>query len=97
MFTFPIESVRKVIARGKQDAAANGGFRIPYNGTETGEGDQPGFWLVGDQGIYIMSNGKLADGQKPLVVYSTECHPHPLKSGASSCPSQTMTPAGSAS
>ena len=22
-----------------------------------------------------MSNGKLAGGQKPLVVYSTECHP----------------------
>ena len=75
MFTFPVEAVRRVIARGKQDAAANGGFRIPYHGTKTGEGDQPGFWLVGDQGVYIMSNGKLADGQKPLVVYSTECHP----------------------
>ena len=75
MFTFPVEAVRRVIARGQQDAAANGGFRIPYHGTMTGEGDQPGFWLVGDQGVYIMSNGKLADGQKPLVVYSTECHP----------------------
>ena len=75
MFTFPIEAVRRVIARGKQDAAANGGFRIPYHGAKLGESDQPGFWLVGDQGVYIMSNGKLADGHKPLVVFSTECHP----------------------
>lgn len=51
MFTFPILAVRKVIARGEEDAAANGGFRNPYYGTRPGE------------------------GQKPLVVYSTECHP----------------------
>ena len=75
MFTFPIEAVRRVIARGEQDAAANGSFRIPYRGTTPGEGEQPGFWLVGDQGVTIMSNGTLVDGQKPLVVYSTECHP----------------------
>lgn len=30
MFTFPIVAVRKVIARGVEDAAANGGFRNPY-------------------------------------------------------------------
>lgn len=75
MFTFPIEAVRQVIECGKTDAAANGGFRNPHHGTKMEEGDQPGFWLVGDQGVYIMSNGKLADGQKPLVVYSAECHP----------------------
>lgn len=75
MFTFPIEAVRRVIARGEQDAADNGGFRNPDHDTMSGEGDQPGFWLVGDQGVYIMSNGKLAEGHKPLVVYSTECHP----------------------
>ena len=75
MFTFPILAVRKVIARGEADAAANGGFRNPYYGTRPGEGEKPGFWLVGDEGVYIISNGKLAEGQKPLVVYSTECHP----------------------
>ena len=75
MFTFPIEAVRRVIERGKQDAAAHGGFCNPYHGTKPGESEQPGFWLVGDQGVYIMSNGKLSDRQKPLVVYSTECHP----------------------
>lgn len=75
MFTFPILGVRKVIERGKTDAAANGGFRNPYYGLKPGEGEIPGVWLVGDQGVYIMSNGKLAGGDRPLVVYSDECHP----------------------
>ena len=75
MFTFPILAVRKVIARGKSDAAANGGFRNPYYGTRPGEGEKPGLWLVGDQGVYIMSNGKSAEGQKALLIYSAECHP----------------------
>ena len=75
MFTFPILAVRKVIARGVEDAAANGGFRNPYYGTRLGEGEKRGLWLVGDEGIYLMSNGKLAEGKRPLVVYSDECHP----------------------
>lgn len=75
MFTFPIVAVRKVIERGIADAAANGGFRNPYYGTRPGQGEKPGLWLVGDQGVYILSNGKLAEGEKALVVYSEECHP----------------------
>jgi hypothetical protein len=75
MFTFPIVAVRKVIDRGTADAAINGGFRNPYYGMKPGEGEIPGLWLVGDQGVYIMSNGKLPDGGRPLVVYSEECHP----------------------
>ncbi|MER9469389.1 DUF3085 domain-containing protein [Mesorhizobium sp. M0482] len=75
MFTFPILAVRKVIERGKTDAANNGGFRNPYYGLKPGQGEIPGLWLVGDQGVYIMSNGKLADGERPLVLYSEECHP----------------------
>ena len=31
--------------------------------------------LVGDQGVYIMSNGKLAAGGRALVLYCEECHP----------------------
>jgi len=69
MFTFPIPAVRMVIDRGIADAAANGGFRNPYYGLK------PGLWLVGDDGVYILSNGKLAEGARPLVVYSEECHP----------------------
>lgn len=75
MFTFPIPAVRTVIERGKSDAAANGGFRNPYYGLKPGEGEKAGLWLVGDNGVYIMSNGKLSDGGRPLVVYSEECHP----------------------
>lgn len=75
MFTFPILAVRKVIARGIADASANGGFRNSYYGTRPGEGEKPGLWLVGDEGVYIMSNGKLAEGARPLVVYSEQCHP----------------------
>lgn len=75
MFTFPIPAVRKVIERGIADAAANGGFRNPYCRLKPGEGERPGLWLVGDNGVYIMSNGKLAGGARPLVVYSEECHP----------------------
>ena len=75
MFTFPILAVRKVIARGEEDAAANGGFRNPYYGSRPGEGEKPGFWLVGDEGVYILSNGKLAEGQRPFVVYAEECNP----------------------
>lgn len=75
MFTFPIPAVRKVIDRGIADATANSGFRNPYYGLKPGEGEKPGLWLVGDNGVYILSNGKLAGGARPLVVYSEECHP----------------------
>lgn len=75
MFTFSIVSVRRVIERGIDDAAANGGFRNPYYGMRPGKGEKPGLWLVGDEGVYVMSNGKLADGQKPLVVYAEQGHP----------------------
>ena len=75
MFTFPILGVRKVIARCIEDAAANGGFRNPYYGIKPAKDEKPGVWLVGDQGVYLISNGKLAEGQRALVVYSDECHP----------------------
>ncbi len=75
MFTFPILAIRKVIERGIADAGANGGFRNPHYGLAPGKDEKPGLWLVGDQGVYIMSNGKLADGQRSLVVYAEECHP----------------------
>ena len=75
MFTFPILGVRKVIARGIEDAAANGGFRNPYYGIKPGKDEKPGLWLVGDQGVYLLSNGKLAEGERALVIYADECHP----------------------
>ena len=75
MFTFPILGVCKVIERGMADAAANGGFRNPYYGIKPGKDEKPGLWLVGDQGVYLLSNGKLAEGERALVIYADECHP----------------------
>ncbi|MBZ9990906.1 DUF3085 domain-containing protein [Mesorhizobium sp. BH1-1-5] len=75
MFTFPIAAVRRIIERGIEDAAANGGFRNPYYGARPGEGEKPGLWVVGDEGVYIMSNGRLAEGTRALVIYAEQCHP----------------------
>lgn len=75
MLSFPLTSVRDAIARGRTDAEANGGFRDPNYGLRPGKDQKPGLWLVGDHGVYLMSNGQLLDGAKPLVVYAEECDP----------------------
>jgi len=75
MFTFSITDVRAVLARGRADAAENGGFRIPYQGSSTESEARAGLWLVGDEGVYVMSNGKLAVGQRAFVVHAEECDP----------------------
>ena len=75
MFTFSVTHVHAVITRGRIDAFLNGGFRNPYYGTRPGQGEQPGAWLLGDEGVYLMANGKLAEGQRPFVIYAEECDP----------------------
>jgi hypothetical protein len=75
MLSFPLEKVRNVLDRGRADAEAHGGFRNPYYGLRPGKGEQAGLWLVGDHGVYLMSNGKLPDGAKSLVIYAEECDP----------------------
>jgi len=75
MFTFPLADVRAAIARGQTDASANGGYRNPHYGLAPGRDEKPGLWLVGDEGVYLLSNGKLAEGQRALVVYAVECNP----------------------
>ena len=74
MFSFSVTDVRAVITRGRIDAVLNGGFRNPHR-LAPGKNGRPGLWLVGDEGVYIMSNGKLAEDQRPLVVYAQECDP----------------------
>ncbi|MBY3447467.1 DUF3085 domain-containing protein [Rhizobium laguerreae] len=74
MFTFSVVDGRAVIARGRTDAAANGGLRNPYYGLLPGKDERPGPWVVGDEGVYLLSNGKLA-GQRALAVYAEECDP----------------------
>ncbi|WP_457298669.1 DUF3085 domain-containing protein [Phyllobacterium sp. P5_D12] len=42
------------------------------------DGDQnppQGFWIVGDQGVYLMHNGVFPDGEKAVVAYAEECNP----------------------
>ncbi|ENN83789.1 hypothetical protein RHSP_40991 (plasmid) [Rhizobium freirei PRF 81] len=73
--TFPLSAIREVISRGESDAEANGGFRNPHYGLAPGKDEKPGLWLVGDQGIYVMSNGRLRSDARPLVVYAEECDP----------------------
>ncbi|MEQ1945276.1 DUF3085 domain-containing protein [Mesorhizobium sp. VNQ89] len=75
MFTFSVTAVHAAITRGRIDALMNGGFRNPHYGLAPGKDEKPGVWLVGDEGVYIMSNGKLAEGQRSLVVYAEECDP----------------------
>jgi len=93
MLSFPIESVRAVIARGRADAKANGGFRNPHYGLHPGRDEQPGVWLVGDHGVYLCSNGKLPDGERPFVVYALEAIPARTTTGSRSSagPSGAMT------
>lgn len=76
MFTFPLPAVRAVITRGQEDAALNGGFRNPHYGLAPGKDERSGLWLVGDEGVYLMSNGRLADGARAMVCYANECNPH---------------------
>lgn len=75
MFTFSVTAIHAVITRGRIDARMNGGFRNPHYGLAPGKDEKPGVWLVGDEGVYIMSNGKLADGQLSFVIYAEECDP----------------------
>ncbi|KRA65265.1 DUF3085 domain-containing protein [Rhizobium sp. Root651] len=75
MFTFSITEMRAVLDRGRADADANGGYRVPYQGISPETDARPGLWLVGDEGACLMSSGKLAEGQRPLIVYAEECDP----------------------
>lgn len=75
MFTFSVTDIHVVMMRGRLDAYLNGGFRNPHYGVFPGRDEKPGLWLVGDEGVYILSNGKLAEGQRPFVVYAEECDP----------------------
>lgn len=42
MLSFPLTAVREVIARGRADAEAHGGFRNPYYGLRHSQDEQPG-------------------------------------------------------
>ncbi len=68
MLSFPPTSVREVIARGRADAEAHGGFDA--TACALAKTNSRVSRLVGDHGVYLMSNGKLPEGAKPLVIYA---------------------------
>ena len=35
----------------------------------------PGFWIVGDDGVYLMHNGEPTETESQHVVYAEECSP----------------------
>ncbi|MEJ6847532.1 DUF3085 domain-containing protein [Sinorhizobium fredii] len=47
---------------------------MPLWDEETGAG----FWIVGDQGVYLMHNGNRPEGDKAVVAYARECNPDTL-------------------
>nr|WP_172690784.1 DUF3085 domain-containing protein [Agrobacterium radiobacter]ASK47818.1 hypothetical protein [Agrobacterium radiobacter] len=57
MFTFSVTDIRVVMMHGRLDAYLNGGFRNPHYGVFPGRDEKPGLWLVGDEGVYILSFG----------------------------------------
>jgi hypothetical protein len=65
--TFPADKLRELLTTAESRWPL--GLR-PRWGVE----DPAGFWLVGDQGVYLMHNGKATD-DKQSVVYADECNP----------------------
>jgi Protein of unknown function (DUF3085) len=63
---FPWVGVSAAIEEAKTASAS-----LPLYGDDTGRG----LWLVGDQGVYLMSNAAI---DKPTVVYANECDPTAL-------------------
>jgi len=61
--TFPWAEVSAAIAEAKTAPTCS-----PLYGDDTGRG----LWLVGDHGVYLMSNAAI---DKPTVVYANECDP----------------------
>lgn len=49
------------------------------NGTRPtwGQEENPprGFWIVGDEGVYMMHNGTAPEGTENTVIYAEECNP----------------------
>jgi hypothetical protein len=71
---FATDGVRKLVDHAKAASTSK-----TLYGEETG----PGLWIVGDQGVYLMSNGipHLPNPDKPesnLVIYAEEINPHTL-------------------
>lgn len=74
--TFDAKLVQTLLDDSKQAKS----WRTPYG---LGENAKPGLWLVGDQGVYLMSNSEAGvkhpdhtdANPKFLVAYADQCNP----------------------
>jgi dipeptidyl aminopeptidase/acylaminoacyl peptidase len=69
--TFENADLQRVVAQMKRNH--DHGYRAAFAATP-----EPAFWLVGDQGVYVMSNVILKD-EKPEVAYAVECNPNTVE------------------
>lgn len=74
---FPLKDIDKLLEELNTAKTAQ-----PLYGEETGKG----FWLVGDQGVYLMANTsdgihhlKLGKNERRPVVYARECNPDTME------------------
>ena len=73
--TFPKARVRELLEHSKAAATR----RPSYSQTADPTKIPAGLWLVGDQGVYLMSNATMSEGQKRAeLVYAAEVDPDKL-------------------
>src|SRR5690242_16565015 len=73
---FPRATVDRLLAHTKAAPSHEASLGDP-------ETQRPALWLVGDEGIYLMSNGSprlLIAGDRSLAAYARECDPFAMPS-----------------
>jgi len=70
--TFPHKAIAALLAEAEERWPLE--LRTTFGETTA----EPGFWIVGDEGVYLMHNGKGNEG-KQHVVYATECNPNTME------------------
>ena len=69
--TFENKDLQRVVAQMERNH--DHGYRAAFNPTA-----EPTLWLVGDHGVYVMSNVILKE-EKPDVAYAVECDPETVE------------------
>lgn len=74
-YTFTVSEIKAVLA----DTEAAAQHQVPYTGPQWGvpEDTTPGVLLVGDQGVYLMTNAVPMPSHR-TISYAREANPHTL-------------------
>jgi hypothetical protein len=62
---------KKIVKQLREHAASATTHRATYGQDKPG----PGLWLVGDEGVYLMSNGSPFQG---VIAYAKQCDPNKM-------------------